>query len=125
VQNRADALVVGAEPFFIDRRVQIVTLATRALSGRRIDRGRIIARQKFVRRVIRQNCPGYFSPFSCAILALLAATQVEDVLDLGSDGARRPTSTQHMLAVCKPSGMVVTVMPRGVLFRGGSTFSIT
>jgi putative tryptophan/tyrosine transport system substrate-binding protein len=28
VQNRADALVVGAEPFFIDRRVQIVTLAT-------------------------------------------------------------------------------------------------
>jgi putative tryptophan/tyrosine transport system substrate-binding protein len=31
VQNRADALVVGAEPFFIDRRVQIVTLATRYL----------------------------------------------------------------------------------------------
>jgi ABC-type uncharacterized transport system substrate-binding protein len=31
VQNRADALVVGAEPFFIDRRVQIVTLATRHL----------------------------------------------------------------------------------------------
>jgi putative ABC transport system substrate-binding protein len=29
VQNRADALVVGPEPFFIDRRVQIVTLATR------------------------------------------------------------------------------------------------
>jgi putative tryptophan/tyrosine transport system substrate-binding protein len=26
-QNRADALLVGAEPFFIDRRVQIVTLA--------------------------------------------------------------------------------------------------
>jgi putative tryptophan/tyrosine transport system substrate-binding protein len=31
VQNRADALVIGAEPFFIDRRVQIVTLATRYL----------------------------------------------------------------------------------------------
>jgi putative ABC transport system substrate-binding protein len=31
VQNRADALVVGAEPFFIDRRVQIVTLTTRYL----------------------------------------------------------------------------------------------
>jgi type I restriction enzyme M protein len=27
---------------------------------------------------------------------------------------------QHMLAVCKPSGMVVTVMPHGVLFRGGA-----
>src|SRR6516165_994502 len=31
MQNRADALVVGADPFFIDRRVQIVTLATRYL----------------------------------------------------------------------------------------------
>jgi putative tryptophan/tyrosine transport system substrate-binding protein len=30
-QNRADALIVGAEAFFIDRRVQIVTLATRYL----------------------------------------------------------------------------------------------
>src|SRR5438093_6976626 len=28
--------------------------------------------------------------------------------------------TQHMLAVCKPGGMVVTVMPHGVLFRGGA-----
>ncbi len=28
--------------------------------------------------------------------------------------------TQHMLAVCRPGGMVVTVMPHGVLFRGGS-----
>ncbi len=27
---------------------------------------------------------------------------------------------QHMLAVCKPSGMVTTVMPHGVLFRGGA-----
>jgi type I restriction enzyme M protein len=27
---------------------------------------------------------------------------------------------QHMLAVCKPSGMVATVMPHGVLFRGGA-----
>ena len=27
--------------------------------------------------------------------------------------------TQHMLAVCKPTGMVATVMPHGVLFRGG------
>src|SRR3990172_6525486 len=26
---------------------------------------------------------------------------------------------QHMLAVCKPGGMVTTVMPHGVLFRGG------
>jgi len=26
---------------------------------------------------------------------------------------------QHMLAVCKPTGMVATVMPHGVLFRGG------
>jgi len=31
VRNRADALVVGADPFFLDRRVQIVTLATRYL----------------------------------------------------------------------------------------------
>jgi len=31
VQSRADALIVGAEPFFIDRRVHIVTLATRHL----------------------------------------------------------------------------------------------
>jgi putative ABC transport system substrate-binding protein len=31
VQSRADTLLVGAEPFFIDRRVQIVTLATRHL----------------------------------------------------------------------------------------------
>jgi putative ABC transport system substrate-binding protein len=31
MQNRADALVIGADPFFIDRRVQIVTLATRYL----------------------------------------------------------------------------------------------
>ena len=31
VQDRADALLVGAEPFFFDRRVQIVTLATRYL----------------------------------------------------------------------------------------------
>src|SRR5262249_60617016 len=31
VQNRAEALLVGAEPFFIDRRGQIVTLATRYL----------------------------------------------------------------------------------------------
>src|SRR5262244_1769758 len=29
IQNRADALVIGADAFFIDRRVQIVTLATR------------------------------------------------------------------------------------------------
>jgi len=27
---------------------------------------------------------------------------------------------QHMLAVCKPKGMVTTVMPHGVLFRGGA-----
>ena len=27
---------------------------------------------------------------------------------------------QHMLAVCKPNGMVATVMPHGVLFRGGA-----
>jgi type I restriction enzyme M protein len=27
---------------------------------------------------------------------------------------------QHMLAVCKPTGVVTTVMPHGVLFRGGS-----
>ena len=27
--------------------------------------------------------------------------------------------TQHMLAVCKPGGIVTTVMPHGVLFRGG------
>ncbi|MHC1767552.1 MAG: N-6 DNA methylase [Verrucomicrobiia bacterium] len=26
---------------------------------------------------------------------------------------------QHMLATCKPNGMVATVMPHGVLFRGG------
>jgi type I restriction enzyme M protein len=26
---------------------------------------------------------------------------------------------QHMLAICKPAGMVITVMPHGVLFRGG------
>jgi putative tryptophan/tyrosine transport system substrate-binding protein len=31
VRNQADALVVGADPLFIDRRVQIVTLATRYL----------------------------------------------------------------------------------------------
>jgi putative ABC transport system substrate-binding protein len=31
VRDRADALLVGAEPFFVDRRVQIVTLATRYL----------------------------------------------------------------------------------------------
>jgi ABC-type uncharacterized transport system substrate-binding protein len=31
VRDRADAVLVGAEPFFIDRRVQIVTLATRYL----------------------------------------------------------------------------------------------
>jgi putative ABC transport system substrate-binding protein len=31
VRDRADALVIGAEPFFIDRRVQVVTLATRHL----------------------------------------------------------------------------------------------
>jgi ABC-type uncharacterized transport system substrate-binding protein len=29
VRDRSDAVLVGAEPFFIDRRVQIVTLATR------------------------------------------------------------------------------------------------
>jgi type I restriction enzyme M protein len=27
---------------------------------------------------------------------------------------------QHMLAVCKPAGMVTTVVPHGVLFRGGA-----
>ncbi len=27
---------------------------------------------------------------------------------------------QHMLAVCRPKGMVATVMPHGVLFRGGA-----
>jgi type I restriction enzyme M protein len=27
---------------------------------------------------------------------------------------------QHMLAVCKPGGVVITVMPHGVLFRGGA-----
>jgi type I restriction enzyme M protein len=27
---------------------------------------------------------------------------------------------QYMLAVCKPGGMVATVMPHGVLFRGGA-----
>jgi type I restriction enzyme M protein len=27
---------------------------------------------------------------------------------------------QHMLAVCQPGGMVATVMPHGVLFRGGA-----
>ena len=26
---------------------------------------------------------------------------------------------QHMLAACKPNGMVATIMPHGVLFRGG------
>jgi putative tryptophan/tyrosine transport system substrate-binding protein len=31
VRDKSDALLVGAEPFFIDRRVQIVTLATRYL----------------------------------------------------------------------------------------------
>jgi putative ABC transport system substrate-binding protein len=31
VRDRTDALLVGAEPFFLDRRVQIVTLATRYL----------------------------------------------------------------------------------------------
>jgi len=31
VRDRADALLIGADPFFIDRRVQIVTLATRYL----------------------------------------------------------------------------------------------
>jgi putative ABC transport system substrate-binding protein len=31
MRDGADALVIGAEPFFIDRRVQIVTLATRYL----------------------------------------------------------------------------------------------
>jgi putative ABC transport system substrate-binding protein len=31
VRDKADALAVGADPFFIDRRVQIVTLATRYL----------------------------------------------------------------------------------------------
>jgi hypothetical protein len=31
VRDRANALLVGAEPFFIDRRVQIVTLSTRYL----------------------------------------------------------------------------------------------
>ena len=31
VQKRAEALVVGADPFFIDRRVQLATLATRHL----------------------------------------------------------------------------------------------
>ena len=31
VQNRAEALVVGADPFFIERRVQLATLATRHL----------------------------------------------------------------------------------------------
>jgi len=28
--------------------------------------------------------------------------------------------TKHMLAVCRPRGMVATVMPHGVLFRGGA-----
>ena len=27
---------------------------------------------------------------------------------------------EHMLAVCKPGGMVTTVMAHGVLFRGGA-----
>jgi putative ABC transport system substrate-binding protein len=31
MQNRSEALVVGADPFFIERRVQLVTLATRHL----------------------------------------------------------------------------------------------
>jgi type I restriction enzyme M protein len=31
---------------------------------------------------------------------------------------------QHMLAVCKPDGMVLTVMPHGVLFRGGAEKAI-
>lgn len=31
---------------------------------------------------------------------------------------------QHMLAVCKPKGMVATVMPHGVLFRGGAEKAI-
>jgi putative ABC transport system substrate-binding protein len=31
VQNRSEALVVGADPFFIDRRVQFATLAARHL----------------------------------------------------------------------------------------------
>ena len=31
VQKRAEALVVGADPFFIERRVQLATLATRHL----------------------------------------------------------------------------------------------
>ena len=36
--------------------------------------------------------------------------------------ARRAISmfAQHMLAVCKPGGVVTTVMPHGVLFRGGA-----
>jgi putative ABC transport system substrate-binding protein len=33
VRDRSDAVLVGAEPFFIDRRVQIVTLATRYVLG--------------------------------------------------------------------------------------------
>jgi hypothetical protein len=37
VRNRAEALAVGADPFFIDRRVQIVTLATRKFSYPRSD----------------------------------------------------------------------------------------
>ena len=28
--------------------------------------------------------------------------------------------TQHMLAICRPGGMVATVLPHGVLFRGGA-----
>ena len=31
---------------------------------------------------------------------------------------------QHMLAVCKPGGMVATVIPHGVLFRGGAEKAI-
>ena len=31
VQSRADALVVGADPLFLDRRVQLASLATRHL----------------------------------------------------------------------------------------------
>ena len=31
VRDRADAILVGADPFFVDRRVQVVTLATRYL----------------------------------------------------------------------------------------------
>lgn len=52
------------------------------------------------------------------------ATWVSRALSLGLVSDLREKAdlmfAQHMLAVCKPGGMVATVMPHGVLFRGGA-----